>query len=121
MRTDRIQINGVWYVPETKNEVIDLTMFEGCVYETSFYCFEATRIKINNSEKFYDGIDIEFTDKRVNPFKIDYWDSNEWMLGVYNNDKDSLKHAGEVMCDEGIKDFKLFLGELIKMGWLKKD
>jgi hypothetical protein len=69
---DRIQINGEWYVKEsTTYEVhqkeLDLTYFEGCVYETDKYRFEVTRLyKDYSKNEFYSSsIDIKFTDKRT--------------------------------------------------------
>ena len=123
---DRIQINGVWYIRESSNplpesEPLDLTYTQGCIYETDKYCFEATRTyKDYDSNEFYgDCVDIEFTDKRTKPWKIDNWDNVGWFRGVYDNDKRAINEALEVMDEDGVKELKAFIGELIKIGWIK--
>lgn len=123
---DRIQINGEWYIKESSNllpepEPLDLTYTQGCVYETSKYCFEATRLyKDYDSCEFYeDTLDIEFTDKRTKPWKTDDWDRVDWFRGVYDNDKRAINEALKVMDEDGVKELKQFIGHLIKIGWLK--
>ena len=123
---DRIQINGEWYIKESLNplpepEPLDLTYTQGCVYETSKYCFEATRLyKDYDSCEFYeDTLDIEFTDKRTKPWKTDHWDNSTWLLAVHHNDRDALEEAFELMDNDGVRELKNFIRELLKMGWLK--
>ena len=123
---DRIQINGVWYIRESSNplpesEPLDLTYTQGCIYETDKYCFEATRTyKDYDSNEFYgDCVDIEFTDKRTKPWKIDNWDNSTWLLGVHHNDRGALEEAFELMDGDGIRQLKDFIRELIKIGWIK--
>ena len=120
---DRIEINGVWYVREDlldKQEKVELSFSLEAMYENDKYCWQATRLyKENSQTHFYDDIDIKFTDKREKPWKEEHWDNNTWMVGVLDNDPESLKDARESMCDDGIKTFKLFLNKLKEEGWLK--
>ena len=121
---DRIQINDVWYVREdiaNNQEVEDfeLSFSSSAMYETKDYCWEATRLMKDDGISYYPDIDIKFTDKRIKPWKEDHWDNNTWMVGVMNNDPDSIEHARECMCGKGIKTFKLFLKKLEENFWLK--
>jgi hypothetical protein len=121
---NRIQVNGEWYVKElitTPPVKLDLTYFEGCVYENDKYCFEVTRIyKDYDKVEFYsDCIGIKFTDKRTHPRKEDYWDSVGWLRGIFDNDRASIDEALEVMDEDGIKELKALVGELIEKGWIK--
>ena len=65
---DRIQINGVWYKreePETpKYEISDINVIKSIsyVFETTDFCFEATKLSKDVGEVFFDSIDIEFTE-----------------------------------------------------------
>jgi hypothetical protein len=119
---DRIQVNGEWYVKEltTPPVKLDLTHFEGCVYENDKYCFEVTRIyrDYNRGEFYPDCIDIKFTDKRTQPRKTDDWDNSTWLLNVYHNDKNALNEAFELMDGEGVTELKALVGELIEKGWI---
>ena len=110
---DRVKINGVWYVKETKitKEELDIIDFVGCTYENDKYCWEATVL-------YKDGIDIKFTDKRTKPFKEDNWDKNTWLLGVLKNDRDSMTEAREAMDEDGIETFQIFLEYLKGKQWL---
>ena len=124
---DRIQINGVWYIKEPEDAIpepqkeLDLTFGEMCSHEVPDYCFEATRIfKDYDEADFYeDSLDIEFTDKRTKPWKIDNWDSPAWLLKVHHNDKEALNDAFELMDGNGVRELKDFIRELIKIGWIK--
>ena len=119
-----MNIDGVEYalVPIGKLEPevqLDITRFKGMVTESDKYCFEATLIRDNNVPgKYYDGVDIEFTDKRSKPWKTDLWDSNTWMRGVLINDPVSLEHLKESVCPQGEAEFKAFLKVLKEEGWL---
>ena len=120
---DRIQINGVWYVREDISEEqkdIEVTYSMSCHYETDDYFWEATRLMKDDEISYYPDIDIKFTDKRNKPWKEEYWDNNTWMVGVMNDDPDAMKDARETMCEQGIKDFKLFLKKLEENFWLSK-
>ena len=119
-----INIDGVEYalVPLGKLEPeveINITRFKGMVTESDKYCFEATLIKDDKVPgKYYDGVDIEFTDKRSQPWETGHWDSNAWMRGVLTNDPESLAGLRESVCPQGKAEFKAFLKVLKEEGWL---
>lgn len=132
---NRIQIDGVWYVREDAQleesfEDINLTKCLTCLYETQDYCWVASRMYkddgetfYHDGETFYPGVDIKFTDKTSGDRETwveDYWDNDTWLLGVYNNNPDSIPDAKQVMNEKGIKDFRNFIHKLIQMGWLEK-
>ena len=117
---NRIQIDGVWYVREQQEPEVqlDITRFKGMVTESDKYCFEATKIKDGSVPgKYYDGCDIEFTDKRVKPWKTDLWDNNAWMRGVLDNNPESLAEL-EHLCPQGEAELKAFLKVLKEEGWI---
>jgi len=119
MAKDRIQIDGVWYVrvdQAQKPIELDPTEFEGIVVEDDCFCFEATRIR-KDGGGFYDDISIEFTDKRVKPFKEDHWDSTAWLKGILENDPDSLRGLPDIG-SEGIRFLQAFLQYLTDKDWL---
>ena len=128
---NRILINGTWYI---KEDTIDtqpekpkflaesVTHFEGCVYETDEYCWEATRIYKDGDTgfidgTFHDGISIKFTNKITK--EEEYWDNDSWMKNVLHNEQEALEGAIESMNDDGIATFKLFINFLMCQGWLK--
>ena len=118
---NRIQIDGVWYVREQQEPEVQLniTRFKGMVTESDKYCFEANKIqKTEWPPEYYDGVDIEFTDKRVKPWKTDLWDNNAWMRGVLINDPVSLEHLRESVCPQGEAELKAFLTKLKEEEWL---
>jgi hypothetical protein len=124
---NRIQVNGEWYIKEEPDAIpepqkeLELTHFEGCVYENDKYCFEVTRIYKNydKGEFYSDCIDVEFTDKRTDkPWKIDNWDNTSWLRGIYDNDRISINEALEVMDMDGVKELKALVKELIEKGWI---
>ena len=124
---NRIQINGTWYVKEDsipqptpmapKFDAALATHFEGYVYETDEYCWEATRIYKDGDMGFYEGISIEFTNK--NTKEVEYWDNDSWMKNVLHKDEEAVEGARESMNDNGIATFKLFIHFLMCQGWLK--
>ena len=119
MEQNRIQINGVWYIREDQAQEnlieLDPIKFEGVVVEDNNFCFEATRI-LRDSGDPYDDIDIKFTDKRIEPFKEEHWDSNSWMRGILDNNPDSLKELPDI--GEGTKLLQAFLQYLKDEEWL---
>ena len=124
MNQDRIEINGVWYVREDvvskQVEDFELVFSLQAMHENDKYCWEATRLYKNCLQSsFYEDIDIKFTDKRVKPWKEEYWDGNGWLNNVLTNDSDAIKGARESMCEEGVKTFKIFLNKLKEEGWLR--
>jgi hypothetical protein len=124
---NRIQINGTWYVKEDsipqpapmapKFDAALATHFEGYVYETDEYCWEATRIYKDGDMGLYDGISIKFTNKITK--EVEYWDNDSWMKNVLRNVQEALEGAIESMNDDGIATFKLFINFLMCQGWLK--
>jgi hypothetical protein len=116
---DRIEINGIWYVKEKPDSFspieLDPVEFEGVVVENDYFCFEATRICRDNGGHY--GLDIKFTDKRIKPFKEDYWDNDSWMKGILNNNPDSLKELPDIGSD-GIRFLQAFLQFLKDEEWL---
>jgi hypothetical protein len=129
MKQERIQINGEWYVKETiatppkAIELSDLTFTAECIYETDDYLWIASKLARTHhtlelvGTDYYEGIDIKFTDK--NTGIEEYWDNDKWILGVYHNDKESIKIAKESMSIEGIEIFRQYIKSLIMIGWLK--
>jgi len=123
---DRIQINGVWYIKEEPDAIpepqkeLDLSYFLSCIHETKNYVFEAIRTydDFEKGKFFSNFLDIKFTDKRTEPWKIDTWDNSTWLLGVHHNDKSALTDAFELMDGEGVRELKDFIRELINKGWL---
>jgi hypothetical protein len=128
---ERVQINGEWYVKESSiqenpngQEInLDLkpTHTESLIIESSNYCFECVRCYKDNDVDFYDGIDIEFTDKRParrEDWIIENWDNMSWIKGVWKNDPESMKILKETLDAQGIKEFRFLLSELIIREWL---
>ena len=124
---DRIQVNGVWYKrekPETpKYEINDqyVTKSMSYTYESTDFCFEAIRIYKGGGEVFFDSIDIEFTDKRVKPWKVDYWDNPHWFRGILDNNPESLNEEEETIENlgpNGLGQLQGFLAYLKDKEWL---
>jgi len=123
MKTEnRIQINGEWYVKEStitdkkvEIEDSDITRFEGAVYENENYCWEATKI-YRNDGTLYEGVTIKFTVKITG--KIEYWDNDDWMVRVHENEAAAMETARESMNDEGVAHFQAFIGKLVEIFWL---
>jgi len=122
MNQNRIQINGMWYIREdlSENKDIEVSYSMSCLYESDDYCWEATRLMKDDEVSYYPGIDIKFTDKREKPWKEEHWDGNGWMVAVMKNGPDAVKSARESMCEQGVKDFKLFLNKLKEIKWLQQ-
>jgi len=127
---NRIKIGDVWYVREDaaciywyylEDEEIEMNVisFDGRVFETDLYCFEATRL-YNDDGVPYKGCDIKVTDKRVKPWKEEHLDNPIWYIGVLKNNPESMDEAHEMFCDRGIAEFRAFVRDLISVGWLKK-
>tara|TARA_B110000483_G_scaffold182118_1_gene215379 strand:- start:598 stop:966 length:369 start_codon:yes stop_codon:yes gene_type:complete len=120
---DRIKIGDVWYVREEQpiEEIeMDIISFNGRVFETDLYCFEATQL-LKDDGIPYEGCDIEVTDKRVKPWKVHSLDNPRWFIGVLENNPESMEEAHELLCERGIEEFRAFVRDLIKVGWLNKN
>jgi len=115
MKTEnRIQINGEWYVKEStitdkkiEIEDSDIARFEGAVYETKDYRDDGT---------LYEGVDIKFTNKSTG--KIEYWDNDDWMVRVYENEAAAIESARVSMNEEGVAHFQAFIGKLVEIFWI---
>jgi hypothetical protein len=121
---DRIQIDGVWYVRENEAKNLpNITKFKGMVIESDKYCFEATMLQKDNFpfDYFQDYIDIEFTDKREKPWKVEQWDNTAWMKGVLEENPDSLEILRESVCSQGEAELKSLLEEIKTCGWIEMD
>jgi hypothetical protein len=99
---------------------MNVISFDGRVFETDLYCFEATRL-YNDDGIPYEGCDIEFTDKRVKPWKVDNLDNPIWFIGVLENNPESMDEAREMLCEQGIAEFRAFVRDLINVGWVNKN
>ena len=118
---NRIKIDGTWYVKEHSEDlIIPVVAYDGRTYETNLYRFEVSRVHDDEGKPFEDAIDIEITNKTVTPFKISHSDNPRWLIGVINDNKESLEEAGDVFNKEGLQQFKYVIQDLIKIGWLKK-
>ena len=126
---DRIQINGVWYkreepkieTPEYEISDVNVTKSMSYIYESTDFCFEAIRLYKSGGKAFFDSIDIEFTDKRVKPWKVDYWDNPNWFRGILDNNPESLNVEEETIENlgpNGLGQLQAFLGYLKDKGWL---
>ena len=120
MNKDRIQIDGVWYVREDniEDEPIKLEVVEtqGYLVENTNFSYDATRIA-NDEGGFYEGVDIQVTDKRSKPWKEDNWDNNNWMRGVLEYDPVSWKELPD-LGSEDIKFLMAFLQYLKDKEWI---
>ena len=128
---NRIEINGIWYVREDAindsldhlEEEVELIFSKECHYETSNYCFVASKIRKDDSEEFYEDIDVKFTDKRSgnkDTWKEEYWDNNNWFKGILEGKAESIVSLDEEtdICPQGKRQFKAFLHRLKEEGWL---
>lgn len=129
---NRIEINGVWYVKEDSientlnniEEELDLSFNIECVYENSQYVFVASRLHEDGLDSdFYDGISINFTDKRFEDredWTEDHWDNELFFKGILERDKGSIETLrNEIgMCENGIKILIQFLTQLREIGWI---
>ena len=124
---NRIEIDGVWYTREdnTTPEVIPQLdpsiSYEGLVFESDLYCFEATRLRDDDGEFYDKECSIKFTDKSIihdiDKFQ-EYWDNAEWMIGILNNDPEAIEEALESLCSQGIEEFRVVVKELAEKGWI---
>ena len=124
---DRIQINGVWYKREEsetpKYEITDcnITSSKSYTYESTDFCFEAIKLSKDEGEVFFDTVDIEFTDKRVKPWKTELWDNPNWFKGILDNDPEALNDDEgtiESLGPNGLGQLKAFLTYLKDKKWL---
>ena len=118
---DRIQINGIWYVPENSQDVvvIEPDREECYTIENSDFCFKAIRFFDQENNSFFDDIDIHFIDKRYNkPKDQETWDNNDWMIGVLKGDEASMVELPDIG-RSGLATLRAFLQYLVEKDWLK--
>lgn len=118
---NRIQINGIWYVPENSQDVvvIEPDREECYTVENSDFYFKAIRIFDQEENSFFDDIDIHFIDKRPNkPKQQDTWDNNDWMIGILKNDDASMEDLPDIG-RSGLATLRAFLQFLVDKDWLK--
>jgi len=118
---DRIQINGIWYVPENSQDVvvIEPDREECYTIENSDFYFKAIRFFDQENNSFFDDIDINFIDKRYNkPKEQDTWDNNDWMIGVLKGDEASMVELPDIG-RSGLATLRAFLQYLVDKDWLK--
>ena len=96
---DRIQIDGVWYIKENKQEPLDIIFYDGAVYEDDDYCIEATR------HKGFHGIYVEVKDK--NTGEKEYIDNEDYLKYVIKGD------TVDFMNEELLRNF------LINLNWIE--
>lgn len=118
---NRIQINGIWYVPENSQDVVTIEPDREECYtvENNDFYFKAIRIFDQEENSFFDDIDIHFIDKRPNkPKQQDTWDNNDWMIGILKNDDASMEDLPDIG-RSGLATLKAFLQFLVDKDWLK--
>lgn len=130
---DKIQINGEWYIRAKSLEdgafykqeepLLDpenLVFSEEVCYENRDFCWTASRVfRDKDAGTHHDDIDIQFTDKRIHPWKEELWDHNGYLRGVLNRNPDSMEYAIKTMGSNGTDVFIEFLKKLVELGWLK--
>ena len=121
---NRIEIDGVWYTrednttPEVKPRLESSIAFEGLVFESDLYCFEATRLRDDDGEFYDKQCDIQFTNKKLDIDNIEYWDNTEWMIEFLSNDPEAIFEASKSLCPRGMEEFRVVLKELAEKGWI---
>ena len=100
--------------------ILDPTRTENLIYESDKYCFEVCRI-YRDEDTIYPGVDIEFKDKRLPraEWKIEYWDNDQWMIGVFQGDEDALEGALISMDEQGVKELQAIVEDLIRKDWIE--
>lgn len=122
---DKIVIDGITYVradkqqkitPQSVIENVEDTCFEynGILYEDDAMILDASRIEGNDTIS-----SIAYTDKTKKPWKEEYFDNENWVLGILDNDKEAIIDFKQTFKTEYQRQvFKAFLLKLRAMGWL---
>lgn len=122
---DKIIIDGVVYVradkqqeigPQSIIENVEDICFEynGIMYEDDVMILDASRIANNDTVS-----SITYTDKTNKPWKEEYFDNENWFLGILDNDKEAMIDFKETFKTEYQQEvFKAFFLKLRAMGWL---
>lgn len=120
---NRIKIGDVWYVRELQpieKIELDVTSYNGRVYESDLYCFEVHQILNEDGLPYDNACDIKVTDKRVKPWKEEHIDNQKWFIGVLMGNPVSMNEAYEMFCPRGIVEFRSVVQDLIDIDWLNK-
>ena len=130
---DRIEVNGVWYIKEESDTLVEKldviskldsgVKYDGMVFESDLYAFDCTRIYDEDGNLYKDGnVSIKFTDKSVvhdiEKFQ-EHWDNEAWMQGVIEDDEESIVEAMESLCSQGLVELKEVLLQLRAEAWIK--
>ena len=100
-----------------EDQDLQLAQFSGVVYENEKYCIEATILSQEDGEIIKGEVEVEFTDKRVNPRRVDHWDNPLWMVAIHEGQSEAIKEI-EYLDLPGIRFVREFMGKLIQKGWL---
>lgn len=123
--TDRIQINGIWYIPEQTTEhapivktvnTDSITFSEQAIYEDEKYSWEVCKVIYKHEPLTYCEPYIHFRNK--NTKEEEAWDNFDWVKAVVNNESKQTNEALELMDREGIILFRTFIKHLIAINWL---
>jgi len=130
---DRIQVDGVWYVRESKTLPIaeikprDVTNSLNCTWESDEWCFEAIVILKDDAKDLTDIYPdpwVEITDKRPanrDDWKKDNSDNPRWFIGVLEGSDESMEDANEIFDEQGLSEFRGFISYLIDKGWITRE
>lgn len=121
---NRIKINGKWYIAEDsiKQKNMDVTDVRSCVYENDDYCFQADVIYGDDLKTLHNDVSITITYKNEDKNE-EYWDGQEWLWNVYQNNNSNVHQDDlieNILNENGVDDFRLFLGILVERGWLRQ-
>jgi len=122
---NRIKINGEWYIkekntPSVSAELFDPTCYTARVYETGGQTFEATQLITDYGSIVDDTLSLKITYKDASIYEhTEHIDNTNWLMGIHEGDKDSLKDVDERMTPQGLAELKAVILDLIGIGWLK--
>ncbi len=127
---NRIKIGDEWYVKEssinkTEESIhIDPILTEHILFETDECVFDVSRMYRDDEKTFYDGVTVKFVDKQhsdTTEWTEESWDNDRWLIGVLQNDEESLASARESLSEQGISELKYVVKQLVNRGWIKID
>lgn len=119
-----IVIDGIIYVRADKQDVVPQSVMENvedlCI-EYAGILYEDD-VMVLNATKFVDSKElssIEYTNKTIKPWKNEYLDNENWLIGILENNPESIEDFKETFKTEYQQDvFKAFLLKLRAMNWL---
>ena len=94
-----------------------ITQFLGCVFENENYCIEAPILTDGDGGILKGEVDVEFTDKRFEKWRVEHWDNALWMIAVYEGVEESIMGI-EHLDLRGIRCVRGFFKNLIDKGWI---